>query len=37
MPDGPQVTPVSLSPRGGWIMPSDAQMQLWLDEVKALQ
>ncbi|MBR4039852.1 MAG: NAD(+) synthase [Clostridia bacterium] len=33
MPDGPQVTPVSLSPRGSWHMPSDAQMQLWLDEV----
>ena len=36
MPDGPQVTPVSLSPRGSWLMPSDAQMQLWMDEVNAL-
>ncbi len=36
MPDGPQVTPVSLSPRGGWHMPSDAQMQLWQDEADAL-
>ena len=36
MPDGPQVTPVSLSPRGSWQMPSDAQMQLWLDEVDSL-
>jgi len=35
-PDGPQVTPVSLSPRGGWVMPSDAQMQLWMDEANAL-
>lgn len=24
MPDGPQVTEVTLSPRGGWAMPSDA-------------
>ena len=37
MPDGPQVTPVSLSPRGSWHMPSDAQMQLWMDEVDSLQ
>ena len=36
MPDGPQVTPVSLSPRGGWLMPSDAQMQLWMDEANGL-
>jgi len=36
MPDGPQVTPVSLSPRGGWHMPSDALMQLWLEEAEAL-
>jgi len=36
MPDGPQVTPVSLSPRGSWHMPSDAQMQLWMDEVNTL-
>jgi len=36
MPDGPQVTPVSLSPRGAWHMPSDVQMQLWLDEADAL-
>ena len=36
MPDGPKVSPVSLSPRGDWRMPSDAQMQLWLDEVDSL-
>ncbi|MBE5799434.1 MAG: NAD(+) synthase [Clostridiales bacterium] len=36
MPDGPKVTPVSLSPRGDWHMPSDAQMQLWLDEVDSI-
>ena len=37
LPDGPAVGEISLSPRGAWAMPSDAQMQLWLDEVKALQ
>ncbi|MBQ7886781.1 MAG: NAD(+) synthase [Clostridia bacterium] len=37
MPDGPKVTPVSLSPRGDWLMPSDAQMQLWMDEVESLK
>ena len=36
MPDGPQVTPVSLSPRGSWLMPSDAQMQVWMDEADNL-
>ena len=36
MPDGPQVTPVSLSPRGAWLMPSDAQMQLWMDEANVI-
>ena len=36
LPDGPKVTPVSLSPRGAWLMPSDAQMALWMDEVSAL-
>jgi len=37
LPDGPQVTPVSLSPRGAWNMPSDVMMQLWMDEVSALK
>ena len=31
MPDGPQVLGVSLSPRGGLSMPSDAASKLWLD------
>ncbi|MGI6636304.1 MAG: NAD(+) synthase [Christensenellales bacterium] len=31
MPDGPQVLGVSLSPRGGLSMPSDAASRLWLD------
>jgi NAD+ synthase (glutamine-hydrolysing) len=30
VPDGPKVGSVSLSPRGDWRMPSDAQTALWL-------
>jgi NAD+ synthase (glutamine-hydrolysing) len=30
VPDGPKVGTVSLSPRGDWRMPSDAQAALWL-------
>jgi NAD+ synthase (glutamine-hydrolysing) len=30
VPDGPKVGSVSLSPRGDWRMPSDAQAALWL-------
>jgi len=30
LPDGPKVGSVSLSPRGDWRMPSDAQAELWL-------
>ena len=33
MPDGPKVGSVSLSPRGDWRMPSDAQADLWLAEL----
>jgi len=33
-PDGPQVLEVSLSPRGGWRMPSDATAKTWLDELE---
>ena len=36
LPDGPKVGSVSLSPRGDWRMPSDAEATLWLDEVKKL-
>lgn len=36
MPDGPKVGSVSLSPRGDWRMPSDAQETLWMAEVDAL-
>lgn len=31
LPDGPKVGSVSLSPRGDWRMPSDAQVNTWLD------
>lgn len=34
MPDGPKVTSVSLSPRGSWVMPSDASAELWLEELE---
>lgn len=32
--DGPKVGSVSLSPRGDWRMPSDAKVQMWLEELK---
>ncbi len=33
MPDGAKVTEISLSPRTGYKMPSDAVSKLWLDEL----
>ena len=36
MPDGPKVGTCSLSPRGDWRMPSDAEATVWLDECEAL-
>jgi NAD+ synthase (glutamine-hydrolysing) len=33
LPDGPKVGTISLSPRGDWRMPSDAQAKLWLQWV----
>lgn len=33
LPDGPKVGTISLSPRGDWRMPSDAEVSLWLDEL----
>ena len=33
-PDGPAVSPLSLSPRAGWRAPSDASPALWLDDLK---
>ncbi len=34
VPDGPKVGSVSLSPRGDWRMPSDAEATLWLSELE---
>lgn len=34
LPDGPKVGTIGLSPRGDWRMPSDAEVRLWLDELK---
>jgi NAD+ synthase (glutamine-hydrolysing) len=34
MPDGPKVGSVSLSPRGDWRMPSDADAEAWLRELE---
>ncbi len=37
VPDGPKVGSVSLSPRGDWRMPSDAEAALWLSELEILR
>lgn len=37
MPDGISVGALSLSPRGGWRMPSDVQASAWLMQVDRLQ
>ncbi|MDR3198675.1 MAG: NAD(+) synthase [Planctomycetaceae bacterium] len=37
MPDGTKVGSVNLSPRGDWRMPSDANVHLWLEEIKRLK
>jgi NAD+ synthase (glutamine-hydrolysing) len=34
VPDGPKVGSVSLSPRGDWRMPSDAEVAVWLRELE---
>ncbi|MBR2498569.1 MAG: NAD(+) synthase [Clostridia bacterium] len=36
LPDGVQVTEISLSPRGSWRMPSDAVFTLWMEELERL-
>ena len=36
LPDGPKVGTVSLSPRGDWRMPSDADCTNWLAEIEQL-
>lgn len=34
VPDGPKVGSVSLSPRGDWRMPSDADVQAWIQDLE---
>ncbi|MGI5850181.1 MAG: NAD(+) synthase [Christensenellales bacterium] len=34
MPDGPKVGSVSLSPRGSWCMPSDADVDMWIKSLE---
>ena len=36
IPDGPKVGSVSLSPRGYWRMPSDANVSNWIDEIEKI-
>lgn len=36
LPDGPKVGSCSLSPRGDWRMPSDADSQNWIEECNSL-
>ena len=36
MPEGPKIASVSLSPRGDWRMPSDAEAKLWLEDLEAM-
>jgi NAD+ synthase (glutamine-hydrolysing) len=36
IPDGPKVGSVTLSPRGDWRMPSDAQAALWIADLEKL-
>ena len=37
MPDGPATSEISLSPRQGFKMPSDAQSAIWLEEIEELK
>lgn len=37
MPDGPAASEISLSPRQGFKMPSDAQSAIWLEEIEELK
>ena len=36
LPDGPKVGSISISPRGDWRMPSDANSTMWLKEIENL-
>ena len=37
LPDGPAVFDVTVSPRGGWVMPSDASSALWMAEIREIK
>lgn len=37
LPDGPKIGSVAVSPRGDWRMPSDASVQIWMDNLKTLE
>lgn len=37
MPDGPATGLISLSPRGSWMMPSDATRNIWLKELEKVK
>lgn len=37
LPDGPKIGSVSLSPRGDWVMPSDASVDEWLEQLDKLK
>ena len=36
LPDGPKVGTLSVSPRGDLMMPSDACVRIWMDELEQL-
>lgn len=36
LPDGPKVGSVALSPRGDWRMPSDASVQMWMEDLEKI-
>ncbi len=37
LPDGPKVGSVALSPRGDWRMPSDASVQMWMQDIEKIE
>jgi NAD+ synthase (glutamine-hydrolysing) len=37
LPEGPKVGTVSLSPRGDWRMPSEAEARLWLEDIDQMR
>jgi NAD+ synthase (glutamine-hydrolysing) len=37
LPEGPKIGTVSLSPRGDWRMPSEAQARLWLEDIDTMR